>query len=306
VFKRACTTVLPLLLLILSGGRSVAQMSAFGSPTNLSGVPECIVSPVSWIGLGTLAPASVEFRRAYALSFDHPDAARRLFRKLQNSKPEDPLAFIGETQITKISGLPAEIHRYRALLASAAGHRGQEAALWFAIGYALNTFQDLLWLNDKRYAFTEEPRKCLFKAITIAPDNIVYRLGLAAIDTVDVHQNAQEARFQYEAVLKLRTDLKPTMLYLHAETWDLPFPKTQEQIKKRRAGNTYAEQMRPQNPRQAIAELKQLTAEYPKFYKGYQLIADNYAILGDRAEAVKYRSKTNTQARMSETFKQQP
>ena len=300
MFKRACTTVLPLLLLVLSGGRSVAQMSAFCRPTNLSGVPECIVSPISWIGLGTLAPTSAELRHAYAMSFDHPDAARRLFRKRQTSNPEDPLAFIGETQITKISGLPAAIRRYRALLASAAGHRGQEAALWFAIGYALNTFQDLLWLNDKRYAYTEEPRKCLLKAITIAPDNIVYRLGLAAIDTVDVHQNAQEARFQYEAVLKLRTDLKPTMLYLHAETWDLPFPKTPEQIKKLKSGNTYAEQMRPQNPRQAIAELKQLAAEYPKFYKGYQLIADNYAILGDRAEAVKYRSKTNTQVRMSE------
>ncbi len=294
MIKRTCMPFLALLLLVTGASRSIAQMSAFGTYINLSGIPECFSSPVAWIGMGKLGPVNEELKHAYELSYDHPDAARKLFRKLQTLNPEEPLAFIGETQLTKMRGLPLAIHRYKSLLTAAMGYPRREAALCFAIGNAMNTLQECEWLNAEKYTFTDEPRKCLLKAINLAPDNIVYRLGLAEIDTVDVHQNSHEARFQYESAIKLRPELKQALLYLHAETWDLPLPRTPEQIKKLKSRNSNAELVRPQNPEQAISELKHLTVEYPKFHWSYQLISDNYAILGNKAEADKYRILLNT------------
>ena len=225
------------------------------------------------------------------------EAAQAAFQKVQQSQPQEALAYKGEIEAAqRLNTLGETVARYRKMLASAEqtdkhGHRENVslAVLHWALGEAIMMEKGYSpkFIGDNPVDLGEEPKAQFQKALHLAPDLLIAHLSLAAYYEYHSVEQGSLARIQYQEALRLRPDLFP-IRYLHAYTWDRPGTILNEAYLNAR-GMVVSEDKKKM-PEKAIPEYLALVRDHPNYAPPYYSLGDDYWFT-DRAKSKFYYEK---------------
>ncbi len=227
------------------------------------------------------------------------EAAQAAFQKVQQSRPQEALAYEGEIEAAqRLNTLDVTVTRYRKRLAAAEknNERGTNgnvrlAVLHWALGQAIMIRNGYYpkFIADSPSILGDEPREQFQEALSLDPDLLVAHLSLAAYYEHDSVGKGSLARVQYKEALRLRPDLYQ-IRYLHALTWDRPgILMNKEHLIKQ--GIPVTEDM-DKMPQKAMPEYLALIRDHPNYAPPYYSLADDYDVPGgDKAKAKFYYEK---------------
>lgn len=272
----------------MPSSRIPAPMPPLGSASN-NGI-------VKFEDVKKLSPsmsASLRLLRAHQY-----EAAQTAFQKVQQSRPQEALAYQGEIEAAqRLNTLDATITRYRKRLAAA--EQGKEhgtngnvrlAVLHWALGQAImmrNSYYPQ-FIGDNPADLGSEPSEQFQEALRLDPDLLVAHLSLAAYYEHHSVEKGSLARLQYKEALRLRPDLYQ-IRYLHAYTWDRPGIFLNEAELNARGFTVSEDQKRM--PGKAIHEYLSLVRDHPKYAPPYYSLGDDYDLVKDEARAKFYWQK---------------
>ena len=237
--------------------------------------------------------AALELLRAHQY-----EAAQAAFRKVQQSRPQEALAYQGEIEASqRLDTLDATITRYRKRLvvAKKTNERGTTgnvrlAVLHWALGQAVMMRNGYYpkFIGDNPANLGSEPMEQFQEALRLDPDLLVAHLSLAAYYEHRSVEKGSMARLQYKEALRLRPDLFP-IRYLHAYTWDRPGIFLNEA--ELNAHGFMVSEDQKKMPEKAVAEYLALVRDHPNYAPPYYCLGDDYDILKDEARAKFYWQK---------------
>lgn len=211
------------------------------------------------------------------------EAAQAAFQKVQQSRPQEALAYRGEIEASqRLNTLEATVVRYRKRLAAA--EQGKErgtnrdvrlAVLHWALGEAVMMRNGYYtkFIAQRPSILGGEPREQFQEALQLDPDLLVAYLSLAAYYEHASQEKGSLARLEYQEALRLRPNLYQ-IRYLHALTWDRPGILVNEaQLIKQ--GFHWPEDKKKM-PEKAIPEYLGLIRDHPKYAPPYYCLADDY------------------------------
>ena len=228
----------------------------------------------------------------------HYEAAQAAFQQVQQSHPQEALAYKGEIEAAhRLETLPVTVARYRDLLAHAEkAHKGDEtwsatlAVLHWALGEAIMMQRGFYpkFIGDNPADLGEEPKEQFLKALHLNPALLLAHFSLAAYYEHHSIEKGSLARLQYVEALRLRPDLFQ-IRYLHAYSWDRPGIILNEAEQNAR-GFIVPEDMKKM-PEKAIHEYLALIRDHPKYAPPYYCLGDDYDLLRDEVKAKYYWEK---------------
>jgi len=290
-------TLLALACLLLVGaaaqaGPKVASSSGIPSPLP----PLGSVSNNGIVRFEDVKKLSPSMSAALRLLRTHRyEAAQAAFQKVQQSRPQEALAYQGEIEAAqRLNTLDATVTRYRKRLAAA--EQGKEhgtsvnvrlAVLHWALGQAIlmrNGYYPK-FIADSPSILGNEPKEQFQEALGLDPDLLVAHLSLAAYYEHDSIGKGSLARTQYKEALRLRPDLYQ-IRYLHALNWDRPgvLMNKADIIAQGRPVTEDMDKM-PQN---AMPEYLALIRDHPDYAPPYYSLADDYDVPGGNKAKAKF------------------
>jgi len=225
------------------------------------------------------------------------EAAQAAFQKVQQSRPQEALAYQGEIEASqRLDTLDATVTRYRKRLAAAEknnehGTNGNVrlAVLHWALGQAIMMQNGYYpkFIGDNPANLGSEPMEQFQEALRLDPDLLIAHLSLAAYYEHHSVEKGSLARLQYKEALHLRPDLYQ-IRYLHAYTWDRPGTVLNEAELNARGFTVSEDQKRM--PEKAIPEYLALVRDHPNYAPPYYCLGDDYWFT-DKAKAKFYYEK---------------
>jgi tetratricopeptide (TPR) repeat protein len=243
---------------------------------------------------------SPELARAVALyRAEKYEQALVLLRHLEEVTPLDPIVYHTQVSIGKRTNtLRATLVRFTTELNACEKGSKREAVLNFAIGEIYIALGAFTVEHDQDPSLLKLAAKCIKRALSIDPTFVAAHLALAGCVEAFAG-DCDEARSEYDTVIKMRPDLRRSLLLLHAQSWIHSGYHTPEDMARLKKSGLLDKDKSCSHPEHTVEECMKVIAEYPNCADAYDILADAYSTPymdhskadGYRATATKLRAR---------------